>query len=640
MNKMSLTDAIEWADTNNLNSTWVTNKEKSDQDDWTNAIFLLRGITDYINLHFNQGLDIDGSDLLFSITDQTAYNIFKHVQNKSDISKTDDLGIDAIILISDDGQLISTAESVYKKIKNIILFQSKNSGTPRQFEREFKNAPNHFRDLISGLLVSSKEYRETLPGKLVSKIVEMGIERLQDATITNVYITALDASGNAHKKVPVWMNQLSNFPLNMKMLNEFSEVDVPTTLLVTVSKLEQLIEQKKQNLRVQQGTHAPESKNLNIANLNYQQFYSNKATAYQGLAYLNDYVDFLKDPNNLSFDENLINDNVRGAQGKGRAANKAIRQLLSDDGDDNLSKYIDFWWLNNGITIIAKDFKQISPNQIVLTNPQIVNGQQTSRQIFELQDNDFNSEWKIKISLIIIPNNDVISEEIKNKIIIGVNTQTPVTISNTLGLDSKIRNLSNYIKSESNDKILLSAKSEKISDSKITYPYEFLIQMIVAAFYRKPGEARRGISALVKEYFDLIFSENNTQNNTKVINSWINFMTQVKNYDDFYRERDWSIYGDDRQKNFELGDNYGYLGIFAFINADIPRVDEESGTFNITQLDSKNYTITQEKFIDSLDKWHKFMDDSTKKLDPDGYTKSKKFSIDINKELQLSGPSD
>ncbi|MET3356659.1 UNVERIFIED_ORG: hypothetical protein ABIC58_000006 [Leuconostoc holzapfelii] len=633
MVKMNLENAIEWAAANNLNNTWVTAQKEDAKKDWTNAIFLLRGVTDYINLHFNQGLDLDGSDVSFAITDQTAHNIFERVQDKSEISTKEDLGIDAIILISEDGQLINTQDNLYKSIKNIILFQSKNSSTPKSFEKEFKNAPNHFRDLLNGLIEDSNEYRETLPGKLMTKIIGMGIKRLEGATITNVYITASSASQSAHNMVPIWMDQLSGFPLDIRMISGVSEVEVQNTILVTIDEMEQKIEEQKQILRVNNVTNYSESKSLNIANLNYQPFYSNKATAYQGLAYLRDYANFLNEENNQNFDEKLINDNVRGAQGNGRAANKAIRKLLSNDEDDTLSKYIDFWWLNNGITIIAKDLQQTAPNKILLQNPQIVNGQQTSRQIFELQSNNFNSEWKIKISLIVIPNDDGISEQIKNKIIIGVNTQTPVTISNTLGLDSKIRHLSEYIKLESAGKVLLSVKSEKISDSDITYPYEFLIQMIVAGFYRKPGEARRGISALIKEYFELIFSEHNTENNTLVINSWINFMTQVKKYDEFYKEKDWSIYGEGKQKSFELGDNYGYLGIFTFINENISGADKDLNDFSITNLDNKNYNITKEKFIDALDRWHKFMDDSYKKEDPDGYTKSTRFSIDINKEL-------
>ena len=53
-----------------------------------------------------------------------------------------------------------------------------------------------------------------------------------------------------------------------------------------------------------------------------------------------------------------------------------------------------FWWLNNGITIIAEGIKESSSaKKILITNPQIVNGLQTSYSIFNyFNDNKMKLE--------------------------------------------------------------------------------------------------------------------------------------------------------------------------------------------------------------------------------------------------------
>ncbi|GAI16788.1 unnamed protein product, partial [marine sediment metagenome] len=67
---------------------------------------------------------------------------------------------------------------------------------------------------------------------------------------------------------------------------------------------------------------------------------------------------------------NLFEANVRDYQGKVEV-NKAIGNTL-------LSAYSeDFWWLNNGVTVVASQ-ASLSGKTLVVEDPQIVNGLQTS----------------------------------------------------------------------------------------------------------------------------------------------------------------------------------------------------------------------------------------------------------------------
>ena len=66
----------------------------------------------------------------------------------------------------------------------------------------------------------------------------------------------------------------------------------------------------------------------------------------------------------------IFESNIRHYQGDVDVNNK-----IKDSLDSEFA--IDFWWLNNGITIIAEDPSQISKT-LSLSNVQIVNGLQTT----------------------------------------------------------------------------------------------------------------------------------------------------------------------------------------------------------------------------------------------------------------------
>src|SRR3546814_13519732 len=55
----------------------------------------------------------------------------------------------------------------------------------------------------------------------------------------------------------------------------------------------------------------------------------------------------------------------------------------------------DFWWLNNGVTILAQEASQVGKT-IKITDPQIINGLQTSTEILTffgtIDSNDTRSE--------------------------------------------------------------------------------------------------------------------------------------------------------------------------------------------------------------------------------------------------------
>jgi len=96
---------------------------------------------------------------------------------------------------------------------------------------------------------------------------------------------------------------------------------------------------------------------------------------FVGLVKLNDYFDFLKHESG-ELEEKIFESNVRGFW-QSTPVNVGIRKTL-----DRPSQ-ADFWLLNNGITILAGKTSPGGFNKLIIDDPQIVNGLQTSRQIFD-----------------------------------------------------------------------------------------------------------------------------------------------------------------------------------------------------------------------------------------------------------------
>jgi hypothetical protein len=112
----------------------------------------------------------------------------------------------------------------------------------------------------------------------------------------------------------------------------------------------------------------------------------------------------------------LLESNVRDYQGKSNPVNADIRQTLNN-GDTE-----EFWWLNNGITILATA-ASLAGNKLTVTKPEIVNGLQTSQEIFAFfkEHPDKKDSRNVLIRVIVPP-----EEQSRNRITKATNFQTVV----------------------------------------------------------------------------------------------------------------------------------------------------------------------------------------------------------------------
>src|SRR6185437_13288281 len=98
---------------------------------------------------------------------------------------------------------------------------------------------------------------------------------------------------------------------------------------------------------------------------------------FVGLVKLSDYHDFLKDQERGELSKRIFDSNVRGFWPK-TPINKEILSTLEKSQESP-----EFWLLNNGITVLAGDTSNAGHLQIEIHDPQIVNGLQTSRVIYD-----------------------------------------------------------------------------------------------------------------------------------------------------------------------------------------------------------------------------------------------------------------
>jgi hypothetical protein len=117
-----------------------------------------------------------------------------------------------------------------------------------------------------------------------------------------------------------------------------------------------------------------------------------------GLVALPSFHDFITDEEGR-FRGHLLKGNVRDCQGK-TEVNQEIRNTLENPDSE------DFWWLNNGASILCSR-AHVSGKALTVGDPEIVNGLQTSREIYGAMSNvDPNQEKRAVLGRILKPLND------------------------------------------------------------------------------------------------------------------------------------------------------------------------------------------------------------------------------------------
>jgi hypothetical protein len=209
------------------------------------------------------------------------------------------------------------------------------------------------------------------------------------------------------------------------------------------------------------------------------------------LVRLRDYYNFITDD-----EGNILRDifeaNVRDYQGVNEI-NEQIQETLRSAQQE------DFWWLNNGSTIIASKATQ-SGKALTIENPEIVNGLQTSTEIYNYFKEARNLEDNRTILVrVIVPD----KQESRDRVIKATNSQTPISPASLRATDKIHRDIEEYFKPYSlyYDRRKNYHKNDgKPIDRIIGIP--MVAQAVMAIVLQRPDDARGRPSSLIKEDTD------------------------------------------------------------------------------------------------------------------------------------------
>ena len=260
--------------------------------------------------------------------------------------------------------------------------------------------------------------------------------------------------------------------------------------------------------------------------------------------------------------KSFFDSNVRDYQGKNNV-NSSISETLHR-ADDN-----DFWWLNNGVTVLASEATLVNNRELQIVNPEIVNGLQTSMEIYNYFSENreaLESEKRSILLRIIVPDN----EESRDQIIFATNNQTNIPKATLRVTDPIHLQIEMYFKSRGlfYDRRKNYYKNQGHKPAEIV-GVSFLAQCLITIFLKKPDYARARPSTLLND--EKTYNELYEKNNDLEV---------------FYRV---ALLGKKIQKNVISGSDYSsaeksdilYYVLYAVI-ADV------LGKRNITPADIKN----------------------------------------------------
>lgn len=219
--------------------------------------------------------------------------------------------------------------------------------------------------------------------------------------------------------------------------------------------------------------------------------------SYICLVTLSKYYEFICDSGALA--RSIFESNVRDYQGS-VVVNTGIRKTLENRESDN------FWYLNNGVTIISPK-AVLAGKRLTIEDPQIVNGLQTSHEVYQhFSKTDDHSGDERTILVRIICEED---EGARDRIIRATNSQTSIPPASLRSSDEIHRNIEDFLKSNGfyYDRKKNYYKNLGFPAAKIvSIPY--MAQAMMSITLLKPDSARARPSTLINSNteYDKIFS--------------------------------------------------------------------------------------------------------------------------------------
>lgn len=319
------------------------------------------------------------------------------------------------------------------------------------------------------------------------------------------------------------------------------------------------------------------------------------------LAKLKNYYKFITDPTR-KLNRHLFDSNVRDYLGLNPVNSDILKSLSSADGPN-------FWWLNNGITIIGTHAHTVG-NSISIQNVQIVNGLQTSESIFNYFSNNYDTEKDQRSVLvkILITNNASTSKSI----IYATNNQANVNVTALRATEKLQRDIEDALKVHGiyYDRRTNYYQNQGIPQNAIITPLA-LASGYICLFYKNPYVA----TSLKQKFMRDDYKYGQVFSPTTDLNVWYPIAFLLKKTDKILTEVKPYV----GSKSIRFLKNYRHIILFITISRIL-------GTFafsekQLVNLDLTKYTREElEMSIDDLKEVNPNCFNTTKKLSAAFYT--------------------
>lgn len=216
------------------------------------------------------------------------------------------------------------------------------------------------------------------------------------------------------------------------------------------------------------------------------------------LTELEDYYNFIDDGGRII--DSLFEFNVRDYQ-SGASVNKEIAASLADDTDQT-----DFWWLNNGITILAEN-AEAANDIMTIKNPIVVNGLQTSHEIHRFFCGGGTDKRKRSIQVRVLKIDD---DTRRDSVIKATNSQTGIKPASLRATEPFQRKIEDFLFQLG---IFYDRRKDfwrnKGKPANRIIGIEKLAQSVIAVLLERPHDARGRPTTLVKDdtNYNSIFAE-------------------------------------------------------------------------------------------------------------------------------------
>ncbi len=204
---------------------------------------------------------------------------------------------------------------------------------------------------------------------------------------------------------------------------------------------------------------------------------------------------------------------------------KNVRKLLSSNINDMIKDTLKndpemFWYKNNGLSIVTKraEIKTIKGHSvIIMDNPYIVNGGQTTKTIYNLfKEMGKEAETSFPNASVMARIYQTTDDEKISEIVYGTNNQNRITLFDLKSGKKQLKILKEFFK-ENNIDFIYKQNSE-VPASKDSIRSETLLQAYCSIYEGIPHFAKSNTTRLIEKYFDTVYDDE--RNSEKLLNAY------------------------------------------------------------------------------------------------------------------------